>query len=34
MNNQTIINKEKKYRKLKESISLMKGQEDKKVDID
>ena len=41
MNNQsnyedfmTIINEEKNYRKLKESIRMMKGQEDKKVDID
>ena len=41
MNNQsnhedfmTIINEEKNYRKLKGSIRMMKGQEDKKVDID
>ena len=26
----TIINEEKNYRELKESISMMKGQEDKK----
>ena len=26
----TIINEERKYRKLKESIKMMKGQEDKK----
>ena len=30
----TIINKEKNYRELKESIRMMKGQEDKKTDID
>ena len=30
----TIINKERNYRKLKESIRMMKGQEDKKIDID
>ena len=30
----TIINEERNYRKLKESISMMKGQEDKKPDID
>ena len=41
MNNQishedfmTIINEERNYRALKESISMMKGQEDKKIDID
>ena len=41
MNNQTsheyfmtIINEERNYRELKESIRLMKGQEDKKKDID
>ena len=28
-----IINEERKYRQLKESIRLMKGQEDKKIDI-
>ena len=30
----TIINEKRNYRELKESISMMKGQEDKKVDID
>ena len=30
----TIINKERNYRELKESIRMMKGQEDKKIDID
>ena len=30
----TIINEEKKYRELKENIGMIKGQEDKKVDID
>ena len=30
----TIINEERNYRKLKESIRMMKGQEDKKTDID
>ena len=30
----TIINEERKYRELKESIRMMKGQEDKKIDID
>ena len=30
----TIINEEGNYRELKESIRIMKGQEDKKVDID
>ena len=41
MNNQishedfiTSINEEKIYRELKESIRMMKGQEDKKIDID
>ena len=41
MNNQishedfmTIINKKRNYRELKESIRMMKGQEDKKIDID
>ena len=41
MNNQishedfmTIINEEKNYRQLKESIRMIKGQEDKKIDID
>ena len=41
MNNQTshkdittIINEAKNYRELKESIRMMKGQEDKKIDID
>ena len=41
MNNQishedimTIINEERNYRELKESIRMMKGQEDKKVYID
>ena len=41
MNNQishedfmTIINEERNYRELKKSIRLMKGQEDKKIDID
>ena len=29
----TIINEERNYRKLKESIRMMKGQEDKKIDI-
>ena len=29
-----IINEERNYRELKESIRMMKGQEDKKVDID
>ena len=29
----TIINEERNYRDLKESISMMKGQEDKKIDI-
>ena len=28
-----IINEERKYRQLKESIRLMKGQEDKTIDI-
>ena len=30
----TIFNEEKRYRELKESIRIMKGQEDKKIDID
>ena len=30
----TIINEEKNYRELKEGIKMMKGQEDKKIDID
>ena len=30
----TIINEERNYRELKESIRMMKGQEDKKIDID
>ena len=30
----TIINEERNNRKLKESIRMMKGQEDKKVDLD
>ena len=30
----TIINEERNYRELKESIRMMKGQEDKKKDID
>ena len=41
MNNQishegfiTIINEEKNYRELKEIIRMIKGQEDKKKDID
>ena len=41
MNNQiihedfmTIINEERNYRELKESIRMIKGQEDKKIDID
>ena len=41
MNNQisdehfmTIINEERNYKELKESIRMMKGQEDKKLDID
>ena len=41
MNNQishedfmTILNEEINYRELKESIRIMKGQEDKKIDID
>ena len=41
MNNQisledcmTIINEERNYRELKESIRMMKSQEDKKIDID
>ena len=41
MNNQishedfmTIINKESNYKELKESIRMIKRQEDKKIDID
>ena len=41
MNNQishedfmNIINEERNYRELKESIRMMKDQEDKKIDID
>ena len=30
----TIMNEERNYRELKESIRMMKGQEDKKIDID
>ena len=30
----TIINEERNYRELTESIRMMKGQEDKKADID
>ena len=30
----TIINEERNYRELKESIRMMKGQEDNKIDID
>ena len=30
----TIINKERNYRELKESIRMMKGQEDKIIDND
>ena len=30
----TIINEETNYRELKESIRIMKGQEDEKIDID
>ena len=30
----TIINEERNYRELKESIKMMKSQEDKKIDID
>ena len=29
----TIVNEEKNYRELKESIRIMKVQEDKKIDI-
>ena len=29
-----IINEERNYRELRESIRMMKGQEDKKIDID
>ena len=41
MNNQsshedfmTIINEERSYRELKESIKMIKGPEDKKIDVD
>ena len=41
MNNQishedfmTIINEERNHRELKESMRMMKGQEDKRIDID
>ena len=30
----TSINEERNYRELKESIRIMRGQEDKKIDID
>ena len=30
----TIINEQRTYKELKESIGLMKGQEDKEIDID
>ena len=30
----TIINKERNHRELKERIRMMKGQEDKEIDID
>ena len=30
----TIINEERNYRDVKESIRMAKGQEDKKIDID
>ena len=30
----TIINEERNYRELKESIRMIKGQEDRKIDID
>ena len=30
----TIINEERNYRELEESIRMMKGQEDRKIDID
>ena len=30
----TIINEERNFRELKESIGMMKGQEDKKTDTD
>ena len=30
----TIINEKRNYRELKESIRMMQGQEDKKIDID
>ena len=30
----TIINEERNFRELKKNIRMMKGQEDKKIDID
>ena len=30
----TIINEQRNYKELKESIRMMKGQEDKKIDVD
>ena len=30
----TVINEERNYRELKESLTMIKGQEDKKIDID
>ena len=30
----TIISEERNYRELKQSIRMMKGQEDKRIDID
>ena len=30
----TIVNEEKNYRELKGSITMMKGQEHKKIDVD
>ena len=30
----TIINEERNYKKLKESVRMMKRQEDKKIDVD
>ena len=30
----TVINEERNYKELKESIRMIKGQEDKKIDID
>ena len=29
-----IINEERRYRELKESIKMMKGQDDKQIDVD